>query len=191
MPIRKAELKQKIVATLVVVFMLAMVSGMVKVSRTSAEADDATLELIVSAGSLAIEAASQYNFAGVTLNAVTVNTTANMIQVNMRDARGSGAGWAATGSANNLTAANSSEISNIWLRWAPGDIYALDGASNDGVAAGPDYSGNFGDGARNLTGASSGNGMGNYVINGTLLNLTVDSSTPATTYHNTLTLTIS
>jgi hypothetical protein len=176
---------------LVVVFMLAMISGVLKVGYIRAEADNAILELVVSAGSLSIEAADQYNFAGVTLNAVTVNTTANMIQVNMRDARGSGAGWTATGGANNLTAANGAEISNIWLRWAPGDIYALDGASNSGVAPGPDYIGNFGDGVRTLANTSSNNGMGNYVINGTILNLTVDSSVPATTYHNTLTLTIS
>jgi len=188
---KKQEIKQKIVATLVVVFMLVMIAGVVKVENIRAEADNAILELIVSSGSLSIEAADQVNFATVTLNAVTVNTTANMVQVNMRDARGSGAGWTATGAANYLTAANSSNISNIWLRWAPGDIYALDGADNTGVVSGADYSGNFGDGSRTLANTSTNNGMGNYVINGTILNLTIDSETPAATYHNTLTLTIS
>lgn len=187
----KQEIKQKIVATLVVVFMLVMISGVVRIGGIRAETDDAVLELIVSAGSLSIEAAAQVNFATVTLNAVSVNTTANMVQVNMRDARGSGAGWTATGAANNLTAANSTNISNIWLRWAPGDIYALDGADNTGVAAGADYSGNFGDGSRTLANTTANNGMGNYVINGTILNLLVDSGVPAATYHNTLTLTIS
>ena len=188
---KKTTIKQKIFATLIVFFMLAMLSGVVRVGKISAETDDAILELIVSAGSLSIEAASQVNFAGVTLNAVSVNTTGNMVQVNMRDARGTGAGWTATGAANNLTAANATNISNIWLRWAPGDIFALDGADNTGVAAGADYSGNFGDGARILANTSTNNGMGNYVINGTILNLLVDSGTPATTYQNTLTLTIS
>lgn len=191
MTTRRKQLKQQIVATLVVVFMFGMIGGTFKVDYAGAIGANTVLNLLVQAGSLSLEAPAQVNFTDVTLAGVASNTIANLVQVNMRDMRGTGAGWTAVGTANAMTAANGATIPTTLLRLAPGDIFALDGASNTGVAAGADYAGNFGDGARTLANTSTNNGLGNYVINGTILNLTVPSTTYTGTYQNTLTLTIS
>lgn len=177
-------------ATLVVVFMFGMIGGTLNINYADAIGANTVLNLLVQAGSLSLEAPGQVNFTTVTLAGVGQNTTANIVQVNMRDMRGTGASWTAVGTANAMTAGNGATISNSDLRWAPGTIYALDGASNAGVAAGAG-TGNFGDGARTLANTSTNNGLGNFVINGTILNLTVPSTTYSGTYQNTLTLTIS
>lgn len=186
----KQQIKQKIIATLVVVFMLAMLGGIIRISDVRAIGDNTTLQQEITAGSLSLESPTQVNFNATTAGA-GVNSLANMVQVNMRDYRGTGASWTTVGAANNMVAANAAEIPNSRLRWAPGDIYALDGASNDGVAAGADYSGNFGDGSRTLANASTNNGMGNYIINATTLNFLITADDYIGTYQNTLTLTIS
>jgi hypothetical protein len=187
----RKKIKQKIVATLVVLFMFAMIFGSVNLESVRAIGSNTTLSAVISAGSLALESPASASYGGITLSGVAQNTTANLTQVNMRDTRGSGAGWSAIGSANNMYKDATNNISNIYVSWAPGTIYALDGASNTGVAAGASYSGNFGDGTRPLANTSTNNGMGNYVINGTICNLHVLSSVLAGTYVNTLTLTIS
>ena len=190
MEIRKQQIKQKIIATLVVVFMLVMIAGVVRVWDARAIGDNTVLEQVITAGTLSLESPEQVNFNSTTAG-TSVNSLANLVQVNMRDYRGTGAGWTAVGSANNMVAGNGAIIPNYRLRWAPGDIFALDGASNSGVAPGPDYIGNFGDGVRTLANTSSNNGLGNYVINGTTLNLLIEASDVTGTYQNTLTLTIS
>lgn len=188
----KQQIRQKIIATLVVVFMFAMISGTVNPIRVQAIGDTSTLEQQITGGSLSLESPVQVNF-NSTQSGMGVNSLANLTQVNMRDYTGTGGGWDATGSANAMTAANAATIPNTRLRWAPGDIFALDGASNTGVAAGADYSGNFGDGLRTLANTTDGqgDGAGNYVINGTTLNLLVTVDDYIGTYQNTLTLTIS
>lgn len=180
-------------ATLVVVFMFGMVLGSMNVQDAGAIGSNSLLRQVVVAGTLSLEATNFLLFPQVTLNASAQNSFVNMGQVNMRDPRGTGAGWTAVGSANSLVAVNGAVISNSMLRWAPGDIFALDGASNTGVVAGADYSGNFGDGVRVLanTALTDNKGMGNYVINGTILNLLLMPDVMAGTYENTLTLTIS
>ena len=190
--IKKQQIGQKIIATLIVVFMFAMISGSLNPIRVRAIGDTSTLQQQITGGSLSLESPTQVNFNSQT-SGIGANSLANMTQVNLRDYTGTGSGWTATGSANIMTAVNAATISNNRLRWAPGDIYALDGASNTGVAAGADYSGNFGDGLRTLanTALSVGDGAGNYVINGTTLNLLVTVDDYIGTYQNTLTLTIS
>jgi len=192
METRKKQLKQKIIATLVVVFMFAMISGTVNPIRVRAIGDNTLLQANVQGGTLSLDSPEQANYATVTLNASAQTTTANLIQVNMRDPRGSGAGWTTIGACNDMKAGTNT-ISNAYIDWAPGTVYALDGASNTGVAAGADYAGNFGDGSRTLanTALSAGDGMGNYVINGTIMNLQILSSVNAGVYQNTLLLTIS
>lgn len=173
------------------VFMFVMVSGMIKIYDATASPNaNITTQAIVTGGSLSIDTQGQVNYSSVTLNAAAQNTTGNILQVNMRDPRGTGAGWSVTGLANNMQA-GTNIISNVWIRWAPGDIYGLEGSSLTGVAAGPDYVGNFGDGARTLANTSTNNGMGNYCINDTMLNLTIGAGTPAGTYQNIVALTIS
>ena len=192
MEIRKRQLKQKIIATLVVVFMFAMISGTVNTVRVQAYGDNTILQAIVQGGTLSLDSPDQANYTTVTLNAATQTTTTNLVQVNMRDPRGSGAGWTTVGACNDMKAGTNT-IANAYIDWAPGTVYALDGASNTGVAAGEDYIGNFGDSLRTLanTALSSGDGMGNYVINGTIMNLKIKSDVNAGTYQNTLLLTIS
>ena len=192
MEIRKKQLKQKIIATLVVAFMFAMISGTVNPIRVRAIGDNTILQAIVQGGTLSLDSPEQANYTTVTLNASVQTTTANLVQVNMRDPRGSGVGWTTIGSCNDM-AAGSNTVANDYIDWAPGTIYALDGASNTGVAAGADYTGNFGDGTRTLanTTTDNGDGMGNYVINGTTMNLQIQSDANAGTYQNTLLLTIS
>lgn len=174
------------------VFMFVMISGTMNPIRVQAIGDNTLLQANVQGGTLSLDSPEQANYATVTLNASTQTTTANLIQVNMRDPRGSGVGWTTIGSANDM-AAGSNAIANDWIDWAPGTIYALDGASNTGVAAGADYTGNFGDGTRTLanTTTDSNDGMGNYVINGTIMNLKIQSDVNAGVYQNTLLLTIS
>jgi hypothetical protein len=192
MKTKKQLVKQKIAAVGIVAITLLMTFGSLMVDQAGAANQSNTiLQQIVQGSPLSIEGPTQVNFATVTLNTIAVNSAGNITQVNMRDPRGTGAGWAATGSANNLQAANGAIIANSFLRWAPGTIYALDGSSNTGVVAGTSYLGNFSDGVRTLANTSTGNGMGNYVINGTMLNLMIAPSTYIGTYQNTLTLTIS
>lgn len=192
MKTRKSELKQKIFAALVVAFMFAMISGALDPIRVRAIGDNTVLQAIVQGGTLSLDSPDQANYTTVTLNASTQTSTANLVQVNMRDPRGSGAGWTTVGSCNDMKAGTNT-VTNVYIDWAPGTVYALDGASNTGVAAGVDYTGNFGDGARTLanTTIDSGDGMGNYVINGTIMNLKIKSDVKAGTYQNTLLLTIS
>lgn len=191
MKTKKNQIKEQIVATLVVVFMFGMIFGTLSVDNSQAIGANTVLNLLVTSGTLSLEAPAQVNFADVALAGVAVNTAGNLVQVNMRDPRGTGAGWTVVGSANAMTATNGSTIPQAYLRWAPGDIFALDGSSNTGVAPGADYSGNFGDGSRTLANTAANAGLGNYVINGTILNLTVPATTYAGTYQNTLTITIS
>ncbi len=192
MKTKKQLIKQRIVATGIIAITFLMTFGSLVTDQAGAATTSNTiLQQIVQGGSLSIEGPGQVNFATITLNTFTVNSTANMIQVNMRDPRGTGAGWTVTGSANDLQAANGAIIANSFLRWGPGTIYALDGSSNTGVAAGASYVGNFADGARTLANTSTNNGMGNYVINGTILNLMIAPATMTGTYQNTLVLTIS
>ena len=169
-----------------------MISGALNPIRVRAIGDNTLLQAIVQGGTLSLDSPEQANYTSVTLNASTQTTTANMIQVNMRDPRGSGAGWTTIGACNDMKAGTNT-ISNAYIDWAPGTVYALDGSSNTNVAAGADYTGNFGDGARTLanTSLSTGDGMGNYIINGTIMNLKIESSVNAGTYQNTLLLTIS
>lgn len=191
MKTKKEQIKQKIIAIFVVTFMFTMMIGAVNINLAGAIGGNTILQQVVSAGSLSLETAAQVNFNTFTLNGVSTSSLANLVQVNFRDTRGSGAGYNVVGTANDMKAGTNT-ISNVYLGWSPGTIYALDGSSNTGVTAGSAYSGNFGDpGGKTLASATSNNGMGNYVINGTALNLLLMSSVPAGTYQNTLLLTIS
>jgi len=191
METKKQLIRQQIAAAMVVMVTFVMIFSSMSVNQAGAATTANTiLQQVVQGGTLSIESSGQVNFATITLNTFATNSTASLPQVNMRDPRGSGAGWTVTGAANSMSAVNGATISNAHLSWAPGTIYALDGSSNTGVAAGASYSGNFGDGARTLANTSTNNGMGNYVINATTLNLMVLPSTMVGTYQNTLTLTI-
>jgi hypothetical protein len=188
---KKKIYQQKIAATLVVFFMLVMVYGSFNTTHVWAIGSNTTLQAIVGSGTLTLDSPTQVNFAAINVGVTNADTTANIPQLNIRDARGSGSGWTVVGAANSMQAGNGATISNARLRWAPGSIFALDGASNAGVTVASAYVGNFADGVRSLASATANNGTGNFVMNGTIVNLTITPATAATTYQNTLTITIS
>ena len=190
MKTKKERIKQRLFATIVILFMFVMVFGSLNISDVSAIGTNTTLIQNLVAGTLQLEAPATLPFNNLTV-AVAGNSLANMDVVNARDYRGSGAGWAVTGTMNNLYIASAgvNNISNAVIAWAPGSQFALDGASNTGVATGP--AGYF-SAARTLINAAAGAGLGNYRVNGTTVNVVYNGSAAqlAGTYQNTLTMTI-
>jgi hypothetical protein len=189
MKTKKHEIKQRIAATLIAVFMFIMIFGSVSVDITSAIGTNTTLIQNLIAGTLAMEAPASISFNNISIGSA-INSLANMTQVNARDYRGSGLAWAVTGTMNNLTATNSgiNNISNAVIAWAPGASFA-DNGSNAGTAVGvPGYFSS----ARTLFNTSVNNGMGNYKITNTTLNVVYNGATDvvAGTYQNTLTMII-
>ena len=190
---KRQQIKQQIAATLIISFMALMVFGSVEVADLSAAVNNVTLIQNLVAGTLQLEAPTSKGFNDLTV-AVAGNSLANLDQVNVRDFRGTGAGWTLSGTMNNmLTSAaaggGSNEISNAVIAWAPGTYYALDGGSNTGVSAG---TAGFFSAARTLLTATANNGMGNFVMNGTVLNVVYNgyAGQKVGTYQNILTLTV-
>jgi hypothetical protein len=190
MKTKKHEIKQKIAATLIAVFMFIMIFGSVSVDFTSAIGTNTTLIQNLVAGTLSMEAPATISFNNINIGSA-INSLANMTVVNARDYRGSGVAWGVTGTMNNLTASNAgiNNISNSVIAWDPGDSFA-DNGSNAGTTVGvPGYFSS----ARTLFNTSTNNGMGNYKITNTTLNVVYNGATDvvAGTYQNTLTMIIS
>jgi len=191
MKTKKEQLKQKIVATLIVFFMFCMIFGSLDVINI--QAATTTLAQNVVAGSMTVAASASVAFPNINLGIAT-NSLVNLVQVNITDFRGSGAGWSVTGTVNNLTATNSgtNTIANSFITWFPanGTWTALTGVTTgilNGAAA------NFGSATQlNLAGAPASSGMGNYTLTNILMNITYGGSTSqaAGTYQNTLTISI-
>jgi hypothetical protein len=186
---KKQQIKQKIAATLVVIFMFVMVFGSVNINFTSAIGTNTTLIQNILAGALSMEAPTTLAFNNINLG-TAINSLANMNQVNARDYRGSGAAWSVTGTMNNLTAsaAGVNNISNAAIAWAPVASFA-DNGTNTGTAVGA--AGYF-SAARTLFNTSINNGMGNYKIVNTTVNVIYNGNPNfvAGTYQNILTMTI-
>ncbi len=189
MKTQKTKIKQQIVATIVIFFMMLMVFG----SRNDvfAVGQNTTLTQNLIAGSLQLDVSStNLVFSNLTIG-VGANSTANLTQVNARDYRGSGAGWTVSATMNNLmvSAAGVNNISNASINWKPGDFFALDSGSNTGVVLGA--GGTFAT-AQTLINAAATDGMGNYKIDNTMINI-LYSGTPtqmAGMYQNIMTMTI-
>ncbi len=189
MKTKKQQIKQKIAATVVVAFMILMVGGSINIQNTGATGSNSTLTQNLINGDLAMEAPTALAFNNITFG-VAINSLANMDQVNARDYRGTGAAWSVTGTMNNLRVNNSetSNISNAAIAWAPG-AYFSDNGTNTGVALG---SAGYFSALRTLFNTSATNGMGNYKIVNTTLNVVYDGSVSLLkgTYQNTMTMTI-
>jgi len=195
MNFRKQKAKQKIIAVLIVTFMLTMVFGTLDLPFSLA-ANQSLSNLIQNFlnGELSMEAPLTLAFNNLSVG-VAGNSLANMDYVNFRDTRGSGAGWSVSATMNNmLTSADGARnyLLNGNIAWFPQTavLTGLEDASTDGIAKGSD---GFFDVARTLINASVNNGMGNYRLNS--LNLNVQyygwGDQKAGTYQNTLTMTIS
>jgi len=186
---KKQQIKQKIMATLVVLFMFVMVFSSVNVDFTRAIGTNTTLIQNLIAGTLSMEAPATLGFNNINLGSAA-NSLANMNQVNARDYRGSGAAWSVTGTMNNLTTAGAgvNNISNTAIAWAPGASFA-DNGTNTGTAVGA--AGYF-SAVRTLFNTSINNGMGNYKIVNTTVNVVYNGNPNfvAGTYQNTMTMTI-
>jgi hypothetical protein len=189
MKTKKQQIKQRIVATLVVLFMFVMVFGSVNIDLINAIGTNTTLIQNLVAGSLSMEAPATIGFNNINLGSPT-NSLANMLQVNARDLRGVGNAWTVTATMNNLTTAGAgvNNITNAAIAWAPGGYFSDNGTST-GVAVG--VAGMF-DSARTLFNTSVNNGMGNYKIVNTTLNVVYNGNPNfvAGTYQNTMTMTI-
>lgn len=192
MKTKKQEIQQKIMATIVVFFMGVMVFGSMDVRDTQAIGTNTTLIQNFVAGTLQLETLSSVGFSDLTVG-VGANSSTNLTLVNVRDYRGSGAGWTVAGTMNNLVITNgatgTNNISSSAINWYPVEFYGLEGASNTGVALGS--SGAF-SGARTLINTSSNNGMGNYKVFNTLVNVfySGDPTQKLGEYQNILTMTI-
>jgi hypothetical protein len=195
MQTKKKQVKQQIVSTCIILFMLVMVFGTVGVDLLMA-ANTSTTTLIqnITAGTLGIEAPATVGFSNLTLGTAGTST-GNLTQVNMWDYRGSGLGWSITATMNHLTlntTVPSGAVGNILnsaVRWWTGTPAIVTGSLSS-VSAGADGE-NF-DGSVTLVQALSGAGMGNYRINGTTLNVEYNGNPTqaAGTYNATLTMNI-
>ncbi len=189
MKIKKQQTKQRIVATLIALFMFVMIFGSVSVDFTSAIGTNTTLIQNLIPGALSMEAPTTLGFNNINIG-TAVNSLANMTQVNARDLRGSGVPWSVSGTMNNLTvaAAGVNNISNGVIAWAPGGYFS-DNGTNSGVALG--VAGYFSS-ARTLFNTSANAGMGNYKITNTVFNVVYSGASDfqAGTYQNTLTMII-
>lgn len=195
MKTKKQTIKQRIVATTVMLFMLLMLFGVLDPNITLAGANTTTnLIQNVVAGALGHSAMQNLVFTDINIGTAS-NTTSNMTQTNVWDYRGSGVGWSVTGYCNNLTinnaAAGVNNISNANIYWnpAPGTIVNLSGVST-GITLGTLNPLNY---SRTLVTASGGNGMGNYRVYNVMLNVVYDGRIDqlAGTYQAVLTMTSS
>ena len=177
MKTKKQQIKQQIAATIVVFFMMVMVFGS-RSDLCSAIGNNTTLTQNIVTGAMSMEiSTTNLVFSDLTVG-IAANSVGNVTQVNMRDYRGSGAGWTVSAVLNNLTASNGvagiNNISNAAINWLPGAMYALDGGSNSGVQLGT--GGTFAT-AQTLINSSANNGMGNYKVVNTMINI-LYSGTP-------------
>ena len=174
MKTNKQKIKQQIVATIVVFFMFIMVSGTVNVMNGNA-ATTVYMNLIQNfvSGTLSIECMENLAFNDITIASAT-NSLANMIVFNIRDYRGSAAGWNVTAYSNNLTIDNSADGINsipnaaIAMNPATATIIGLEGSSTSGISLGSAAYLNY---ARTLVYATAGNGAGNYSVNNVTFNI--------------------
>lgn len=184
------KIKQKILATLVIFFMFVMIGGTIdQFSIIRAATDTANLLQNIVSGDLFVQAQGDVGFNDQAAG-TGINSLANLTVVNVIDNTGSAAGWDCVGGSTNFIngAGGNLILPNLRLMWAPGDI---DGPDLTGVAAGPDYTGNFGDGTLTLINAASGYGSGSYNIANTSLNILIETGDYAEDYNATLTFTLS
>ena len=109
MKTKRQKTKQQIISTIVVFFMFIMVSGTVNVMNGNA-ATTVYMNLIQNfvSGVMSIECMENLAFNDITIGSPT-SSLANMTSFNIRDYRGSVAGWNVTAFSNDLTISNSAD----------------------------------------------------------------------------------
>jgi hypothetical protein len=188
----KQTIKQKIVATIVVMFMFSMLFGSLNLPGVSATGTTTNLIQNFVAGTFGHQAQQNLVFTDITVGTAS-NTTANMLQTNVWDFRGSGAGWAISGICNNLLAVNTgiNMLNADTIRWNPAGatVTAFSGVTT-GITNGTLQTLEV---SRTLISATTNNGMGNYRMWNVLLNIQYNGRTDQKTgtYGGILTLTSS
>jgi len=186
------ETKQKIVAVIIILFMFMMVAGSLEIKQfvLAANTDTTNMFQNIVAGTLDMDAVASAAFNNITAG-TSDNSMANLEVVNVRDYRGTGAGWQVTATSSNFVngASGTAIIPNSRLKVVCGDLVGYNGADTTGVAA-CSYAGNFGDGARSIVNAAATAGEGAYNLYNNTLNLLVLATDDAQSYNAVLSFTI-
>lgn len=187
------ETKQKIVAVIIILFMFMMVAGSLEIKQfvLAANTDTTNMFQNIVAGTLDMEAVTSAAFNNITAG-VSDNSMANLSLMNVRDFRGTGAGWQVTATSSNFVngASGTAIIPNSRLKVICGDLFGYNGASTTGVAQCTSYAGNFGDGARAIVNAAATAGEGAYNLYNNTLNLLIAATDDAQSYNAVLSFTI-
>jgi hypothetical protein len=179
MKTKKQAVKQKIIATTVVLFMLFMMFGSLKLPGALATTTTTNLIQNMVSGSFGHSAMTNVVFSDITVG-TAVNSLGNMVQTNMWDLRGSGVGWSVSGQLNNLYVTNAAGginwVNNSEIAWDPaaGTIIAVSGVTTSMTKGAAQF---FGAAARALVTAPAGFGMGNYRINNVMFNIVYNGRT--------------
>jgi hypothetical protein len=195
METQKQKIKQKIVATLVIAFMFAMVSSCFIIPQSQAATTWGTnLIQNLIAGQLSVDSLFNLGFNDLTVG-VAANSLANLTVVNMADWRGNGQGWTVATSCNALTTAavGVNTLANTVIFINTGTLGVVNGSATGvattGAASWRDLSA-----LRTLvnTAVASNAGMGSYNLANTTLNVVYNgrADQKAGTYQATLTTTI-
>lgn len=191
---KEKQIKQKIVATIVVFFMFMMVLGSTN-QFNLIDFTQASSNMIqnVIPGSLDISTPATIAFNNADAGVAT-SSLANLDVVNVQDYRGTGAGWAAVGNSSVFANGDDGSVTIPATRvyWEPdGEWYSYNGASNS------DMEGHAGivalDSQQTIlnAAAASSAGMGYYNIPNTTLNVVIEAGDEALDYNATLVLSIS
>lgn len=172
--------------------MFFMVFNTVELRDVFAIGANTTLTQNFTAGTLSLEASASAGFNDVQVG-TAINSKANLVVVNMRDYRGGTGNWTVSGSLNNMMSTNPGYniIDKAIVAWNPAGaaLTSPDSSNLNGIAQGG--AGYF-SGARTLANSSVGNGLGNYQLSGTELNIVYNGRADqvAGSYVGTLLITI-
>lgn len=188
----KQKIEQKIIATTVMAFVLSMLFGSLNLPGALATVTTTNLIQNFVPGGFAHQAQQNLVFTDITVG-VASNTTANMLQTNVWDFRGSGAGWTISGICNNMLAVNTgiNMLNADTIRWNPAGatVTAFSGVTT-GITNGTLQTLET---SKTLITATTNNGMGNYRMWNVLFNIQYNGRTDQKTgiYGGILTLTSS
>ncbi|PIP04789.1 MAG: hypothetical protein COT24_02985 [Candidatus Kerfeldbacteria bacterium CG08_land_8_20_14_0_20_40_16] len=187
---RIKEIKQKIVAVLVISVMFALVFTTLNLNPNFAGAATTNVTINIAAGTLSIESTGTVSL-GSTGAGSSTNVSLNNLMVNVKDFAGDGLNWAATVYSSNFTngAGGSKIIPNTRFQVRPneGTIYNAGTSSCSTTASGTPC------GLSSSCALFNGNpsATGECRLNAVNLNLQVLTTDPTADYNATLTLSVS
>ncbi len=194
MATKKQQIKQKIIALTVIVFMFSMIYNTIDTRNVFAAVNNTTLTQNFAVGSLAITAPTSAGFNVLNIGQA-LNSKANLSVVNVQDYRGSGVGWGVTGNITSqfqATNAGYNYVPNTSVAWDPTTATLSTPDSSNLIGNLRGTAGFFGGAVKNLFAFNANNGMGNYQLSGTELNIVYNgrADQAAGSYQATLELTV-